>query len=400
MLSHKLTRKSLTVTVLMVYCILMTGCWDQVEINQLAIVNIAGIDKNPVSGRYEVYYQVINPSGLSSQLGAAIKAPVYVYKVEGKHIGVTANHSYTSIPRELFSDHYQVLIISKRFAMEGMREYLNFIEQQPSRRATVHMVITDSPLSDIMTTFIPLERVPGRSIKSLIDTGSKLTGRISDSSRVKDILKRMESSKLITLPIIRLRTGNPEPSSTRFEQINADEGNIKFAGAAIIKHGRMIGQISLPQMVWYNLLNGQAQSFFQTVEFPDDQVIEIQADGRPEVTKKLLITSGQPKLVIDILCKLKIANITLDEVLTEKMVEEIEQRFNEQVNEQSTNFLQFAKQKNWDVLGIEEQLRRKRGKPWNEARGEHELWKKVKVTLKIHSEVTTTGTSIHPYKGD
>ncbi|KGE19186.1 Ger(x)C family spore germination protein [Paenibacillus wynnii] len=401
MRSYKLSIKSLKIIVSALFCSMLTGCWDQVEINQLAIVNIAGIDKNPKSGQYEVFYQVINPSGISGQVGAApVKSPVYVYKVEGKHLGIAANQTYLSIPRQLFPDHYQVLIVSKKLAMDGMREYLNYIEQQPNRRATVHMVITESPISDIMNTFIPLERLPGRSIQSLIDNGSKQTGKIPPSSRVKDVLKPMESSQLMTLPIIRLRTENPESSSIRFEHINADKGNIKFEGAAIIKHGRMIGEISLAQQVWYNLLNDHLQNLFQAIEFPDKQVVEIQADGNPKFSKKLLFASDKPSLKVDILFKLKIASNTLEDMLTEDKVKEIEHRFNEQVHEQATTFLQFAKQKDWDVLSIEEQVKKKRGTLWNEAQEDPEFWKKVNVSLTIHSQVTTTGTSIHPYKGD
>ncbi|MCL6605067.1 MAG: Ger(x)C family spore germination protein [Paenibacillus sp.] len=400
MYAAKFGRKSLNILILGLFCSVLSGCWDQVEINQLAIVNLVGIDKNPDNGRYEVFYQVINPSGMSGQVGTQVKSPVYVYKEEGKHLGIAANKTYMSIPRQLFPDHYQVLVVSKKLAMEGLREFLNFTEQQTNRRASVHVVITEGPLSDIMNTFIPLERLPGRSIKSLIRNGSKQTGKVSDLSRVKDILIPMESSKLMTLPIIGLRTENPESSSHRFEQINADEGNIKFNGAAIIKHGRMIGEISLTQEVWYNLLNDQLYSLFQDVEFPDKQVVEIQADGAPKISKKLSFASGQPSLTIDIRFKLKIASIYLEKMLTKDSVHKIEHQFNKQINEQATKFLQFSKQKNWDVLGIEEQVNKKKGTTWNQAKGNPEFWKKVKVTLKIQSQVTTTGTSIHPYKGD
>lgn len=400
MYSAKISRKSLQILFALL-CSVMTGCWDQVEMNQLAIVNIVGIDKNPDNGRYEVLYQVINPSGMSGQMGATqVKSPVYVYKVEGKHLGIAANQTYTSIPRQLFPDHYQILIVSKRFAKEGLREFLNFTEQQPNRRATVHVVITESPITDIMNTFIPLERLPGRSILSLIINGSKQTGKISDLSRVKDILKPIESSKLMTLPIIELRTGKTAPSSDQFEQINADEGNIDFHGSAIIKHGRMIGEISLAQSIWYNLLNDQLHSLFQVVEFADEQVIEIQTDDAPKVSKKLLISSEQPSLKVDIMFKLKIANNTLENILTEDIVKEIEQRFNDQVYEQATEFLQYSKRKGWDILSIEEQMKKKRGTPWNQAQENPDYWKKVKVALTIQSQVITTGTSIHPYKGD
>lgn len=38
-----------------------------VEVNQLAIVNFIGLDKNPDTGMYTVYYHIINPSGIATQ---------------------------------------------------------------------------------------------------------------------------------------------------------------------------------------------------------------------------------------------------------------------------------------------------------------------------------------------
>ena len=400
MWSYRVKRYVLKFIVAAFFCSILTSCWDQVEINQLAIVNMAGVDRNPKNGNFEVYYQVINPSGMSGQTGASIKAPVYVYKVEGKHVGVTANKSNISIPRELFADHYQIIIISKKLAQEGMREYLNFTEQQPDRRTTVHMVIADSPIPDIMNTFTPLERLPGRSLKSSINNASKFTGKISEFSRVKDVLKQMESSKLTLLPIIKLSTSKQESTSSRFEQIDADKGNIRFDGAALIKHGRMIGEINSKQAIWYNLLNNQLHSFIQDVEFPDKQVLEVQVDGSPKVSNKLMFASGHPSLRVNIRLKLKIISNTLNELLTEDKINEIEDRLNQKVYEQATTFLEYSQSKDWDVLSIEEQLKKKRGSSWNQFQNDPEYWKKVNIALKIQSKVTTTGTSIHPYKGD
>ncbi len=48
---------------LLLFC---SACWDMKEINQLAIVNVVGADKDSKTGEVTAYYQVINPTGISN----------------------------------------------------------------------------------------------------------------------------------------------------------------------------------------------------------------------------------------------------------------------------------------------------------------------------------------------
>ena len=58
---------------------LCTGCWDIKDINTLAIVSLAGVDKDPKTGDFLAYYQVMNPTGLSTRTGSSAKAAVYTF---------------------------------------------------------------------------------------------------------------------------------------------------------------------------------------------------------------------------------------------------------------------------------------------------------------------------------
>lgn len=377
-------------------CCSLTGCWDMVEVNQLAIVNLVGMDREPGNGKYTAYYQVINPPGVAVQKGAGIKAPVYTYKIDGYSAVDLADRTFDLIPRRPFYDHYQALIVSERFAKEGLREVLNFLEKQPDRRATIHLLVTDSPLSDMMKTYIPLERLPGRAERSMIEFQSKYSGWESKRSRVKDLVENMEGSVLTVLPIISLAGAKPMPTTERYEQIDANQGNFIMKGAAVFKHDRMIGRLEPSDLPWFYLLDGRIGVFSESLIVNGERV-DLQAP-KPEVRKQLAMVSGKPVLTMDIYAETQLFENDQNVKLTGQNLDEIRAQFNAQVEKRASEFYEKTKRLGWDLLGIEAQIKRKSGKEWADAKKEEGAWKKTELQLTVHSSIRIIGTTIDPYK--
>lgn len=56
----------------------LTGCWDKVEINQLAIGELVGADMDPNTHKQIVYYQIANPEAIATQKGRYQVPSLYV----------------------------------------------------------------------------------------------------------------------------------------------------------------------------------------------------------------------------------------------------------------------------------------------------------------------------------
>ncbi|KPV55415.1 spore gernimation protein KC [Paenibacillus sp. A3] len=377
-------------------CCSLVGCWDMVEVNQLAIVNLVGMDREPGNGKYTTYYQVINPPGVAVQKGAGIKAPVYTYQVDGFSAVDLAEKTFDIVPRRPFYDHYQALIVSERFAKEGLREVINFLEKQPDRRATIHVLVTDSPLPDMMKTYIPFERLPGRAQRSMIEFQSKYSGRESRRSRVKDLVENMESSMLTVLPIVSLSGAKPMPTTERYEQIDANQGNYIMKGAAVFKHDRMIGRLESSDLSWFYLLDGGIGVFSESLIVNGERV-DLQAP-KPEVRRQLVMVSGKPVLKVDIYAEAQLVENDQNVKLTERNLDEIKAQFNAQTKKKASEFYEKTKRLGWDLLGIEAQIKRKSGKEWADAKKEEEAWKKTELQLAVHCSIRNIGTTIDPYK--
>lgn len=367
-----------------------------VEVNQLAIVNFIGLDKNPDTGLYTVYYHIINPSGIATQKTSGINSPIYSYRIESKTIGEIYDKMLDKIPRRPFFDHYQSLVVTERTAKEGVEELINYLVKHSDNRSTIHMFVTTSRLSDIMDTYTTLERMPGRVIHTIVENQSKQSGRASKQSRVKDLVENMEGSSLTILPLITLSSSQPKPTTNRYEQIDANKGNIALDGGAVFKAGQMIGKLKMSEMPLVNLLNGQITTFHQLLSL-DGGHVNVRAMAI-KVRKKIIIQAGQPVLKIDIKAKLDILENSQTAKLTVQNLDEIKKKFNEQVSEEAHRFYEKTKQKGWDILGVEEQIKRNQIKVGEVTSKDKNILDETRLEITVNCIIQTVGDTIDPFK--
>src|SRR3954469_19448152 len=71
---------------LIIGSLLLTGCWSQKELTDLALVSAMGIDLDE-KGKYVVTFQIVNPESVAAgKQGGGQSAPVSVFTVTGNNI--------------------------------------------------------------------------------------------------------------------------------------------------------------------------------------------------------------------------------------------------------------------------------------------------------------------------
>jgi spore germination protein KC len=199
------------------------------------------------------------------------------------------------------------------------------------------------------------------------------------------------------MPMLRLSGSEPLSTTDRYEQINANEGNLILSGGAVFKHDRMIGKLKLKQMPYYVLLKGESEVFFESVTV-NGRKVDLQAT-KPKVHKRLYIISGVPVWKIDISTRLVILNNEQKKDLTLENMAEIIEAFNKQVQEKTTDLYQDSIRKEWDLFGLEDKIKYKRGKEWKAVQKQKKAWNQTKLQLSVKSKITDIGEIINPYKG-
>ncbi|WP_219837664.1 Ger(x)C family spore germination C-terminal domain-containing protein [Paenibacillus sp. R14(2021)] len=368
--------------ILLVALLVCSGCWDKKEINELAIVTSVGIDREPSTGMYIAYYQVINPPALSSRQSGGSKASVYTYRFKEYSLGRFMQKTSTMMPRLLFTSHLQCYILSEAVARQGIIDILNYLETTPEWRMNVYLFVTDSPLKAVMNSFTTLEKVPGRHATSLVRLFSRgaFAGGV-EPIRVKDIVTGMQFHLPTLIPMIHYR-GKPAETTERMEQIDASEQAPSFfADSAVFFKGRMEGLLDSQNKYYFHILNTNYRKFTETLKVSGNYV-DVETNN---VKVKRKWDRSANRLNILIHADLRILNNQQNAKLTLENVHKIEKTFNRVVEDNAKKMVVLGKLNNWDLLGLQDE-----GATSNS-------WRRTSVNFTITSDVTMTGNKSDPY---
>ncbi|REK54249.1 MAG: Ger(x)C family spore germination protein [Thermobacillus sp.] len=356
-------RQRAAAAVLALCAALLTSCWDKVEINDLSLVSLAGLDRDPESGIYTVYLQVINPATGASAQGApgGEQAPVYTYAASGKSLAEAQVTFYKLLPRRMFLHHTKAVLISERAAKQGMRDFLNFSELQPDARTSIPLLVVDGSIDEVMRTFTPLDWNPADAITSrlnLLHDYAMMTGRRIE---LRDVIERTEREELIVIPLISAtpKTGDHSNWDVKAE-INANRNQLKLgrrAIGAVIENYRMVGRLYENDLIMYHVLIGEKGQFVRRFPFRGGHITVIMKTKRME--RRLDWKAGKP--VVRLRLRLEFSTIAMKEYFPQTLDElkKLEQHLNQVFAEELTTFVDKTRRKGWDLLRIRSLLHRK-----------------------------------------
>src|SRR5699024_7954334 len=107
------------IVTLLILTLLLSGCWDRRELNELGITMALGIDK--IENEYVVSAQVVVPSEVSMKASTG-RSAVTLYKASGDTIYEAFRRMTKNSPRKIYPGHLQILVLSEDLAKEGIAE--------------------------------------------------------------------------------------------------------------------------------------------------------------------------------------------------------------------------------------------------------------------------------------
>ncbi|HJV31680.1 MAG TPA: Ger(x)C family spore germination protein [Bacillales bacterium] len=212
---------------------LLSGCWDRREVNDLALVTAAGIDKKS-DHVIELSVLVFIPKGSSSQQEMSGSpgggsAQTLMRSAEGSTIADAMSKLQEKLPRHIFWGHCEVFIFDEEMAKEKISDQIDFILRHPQLRERSQLFVSYQKAKEILKLMPPLERDISEVLRELgnLEIGMNIT--------TKDFSQMLTESGEGALPWIKIL---PPEEDTEKQQ------TIAFInGTAIFKENKMIGQI-------------------------------------------------------------------------------------------------------------------------------------------------------------
>ncbi|WP_051251192.1 Ger(x)C family spore germination protein [Paenibacillus harenae] len=268
-MTAKRTARSVAVMALCLF--MLTGCWDRIELNELAITSATSIDRDGED--WVVTFQVVIPSTISSGIGimgaGSGSSPVIVYSTKGKTIREANSRSYLESPRKLYFAHNRVIVISEETARRGLNPILDVYLRNPDARETVDVLISRGNSRNVLEQLMQIERIPGNGIREINNREEKYLSALPEVKMYELAMSLSSDSASTLLPEVYL-SGKTETDSLKVFEKTTLPSKIRLGRIAVIKKDKMVGWLSRQEGLGVAFIRNTVDKSFIAPACPND----------------------------------------------------------------------------------------------------------------------------------
>jgi len=368
--------------------VLLSGCWDRIEINDLAIVLATGIDYE--EGKVQLTSQIFVPrkagGGDSSGSGGSPSGVTMIRTAEGRTIAEALNRLQRKVPRNMFWGHCEVIIISEQAGKRGIREYIDFFLRYPQFREHAYVFSSEKAAKDILALLDPLERSSAESLREMANL--KLGTRVTALELAKSIEGPSSSailSRMLVLP--------PEPDQDKLTTTPY------VKGLSLYNKDRYVKTVKEPMSVGVLLLAKELNNIIMPVEFKplegsfSIRLIEIKTALKPRIVNQHWSMKVDIQTNGEVVLNTTDANLTDPAVLTK-----LEQEWSAKLTSLAYDAIDLSqKELRSDFFKFAVEFRRYYPKQWKKQEKNWEtLYPELDVEVKVDAHVVRTGKSTGP----
>lgn len=229
---------------LVLLCLLLTGCWDRRELEEISIIAGLGIDKGNEE-KYRLSVDVLNASELNPKTGGDNTASI-LFSLEGPTTSSLARKLNVKLSRKMIFSHVQTVVISEEIAKEGIIDFLDFLERSPEMRNDFNVVIAKGvSAEEILQISYPLQKVPSQKLNVQLNTMIEEWGgdpKVLLNDLIQALISKGREPVLATVSLI----GSAEQGkATENMKLTTPNAYVKLENLAVFKGSKLQGFLSL-----------------------------------------------------------------------------------------------------------------------------------------------------------
>ncbi|MCL7747703.1 Ger(x)C family spore germination protein [Halalkalibacter alkaliphilus] len=363
-------------TFLLICLLILPGCWDLTEIEQISFVIGTAFDPmndeeiratyeeetgRPLpKGMFQMTNQIVIPGQIEGgeEGGSASEGPFFNIRTTAMTSFKTNRNFTTRRSRTMNYEHLKTLIINEELAREGIIEHLLdlFIRDHEMRR-DILILISKGKGSDILEKKLPLEMMPAMSIE-MISEHAPRGHSIPPPKYSGELMSNIISDQSYIIPRI----------------VNTDGEEFKVAGAAVFlgKENKMVGWMGEYDVQGYSWITGTVENEIVEAYYGREQKPFVYETDYTETEVHYKKENG--KDIFDIKIRSEgffvenwIAGIELDSQetilkLEEEVAKEIERQGNKIIGKMQEEFFT-------DIFQLHEHVKTNNFSYWQEVKG-------------------------------
>ncbi|MBM7663190.1 spore germination protein KC [Bacillus mesophilus] len=338
--------------------IVLAGCWDRTELNDVSIVTGIAIDQGE-NHKYKLTVEVINPTENAKVQAQGFTGSI-TYSQEGDSLSELANRMNVGMSRELIYSHTRVVVFTEAVAKKGLIGFLDYLERSGEFRNDFNMLLYEGDkASDVLKVTYALQKVSSLKVNRQIQTFYQNWGG-DPNIRLTDFISAITSKgREPVLATIKIK-GNPQKGENveNIQQVEPD-ALVEVSGLGVFKEDKLIGKLPITDTRNYLWINGLETT---NLTIPcDDKGNYLGVRIKSSNTEvKAEVHQGKPTFKVSIKAEGKIDGSQCTEDLEKlETYKKIEDRTESFVEEEVSNTIKTLQEKyEADIFGFGETLER------------------------------------------
>jgi spore germination protein KC len=388
-------KKSVCLLLILTLVLLLTGCWNRRELNELAIAIGLGIDKQ--GDRFRVSVQVVDPGAVSSKKGASQGAPATLFTEEADTIFEAIRKITTISPRKMYFSHLRICVISESVATEGMAKSLDLLSRDHQFRSDFYLVVTKgNSAEDTLKMMTPLDPIPANNLFSSLESSEKNWSPSTTVTLDELIAALTSEGRQPVLTGLRI-VGNKEmgESSSNVKMIDPPV-RLQYSGLAVFRKDKLIGWLNETESRGYSFILGKVQSSVGFAACPGGGKV-VTESIRTQTSMKGSVNRKEPQIHIKVRVEANVGEVECNSLDLTKAstIYDIEKREEEKIEEIMQSTVRKAqKVYKADIFGFGEAIHRADPKTWNTLKKNWDLehFADLPVNIKVDFKIRRLGT--------
>ncbi|MFD2329663.1 Ger(x)C family spore germination protein [Cohnella sp. GCM10020058] len=368
---------------------LTAGCWDRLEINDMALVMATGLDEEEDGGlRLSVQIFVPKKAGGGQSFGEQSSggggaSQTIVKEATGISVADAASRLQTTLSRRLSWEHNEVFIFGEARAARGVEEDMDYLLRSRQTRERANLFVSEGKAVETLRLMPNLERDAAETLREM--TNLKVGLGVS----LFELLHMMRSTgKAAVLPYIQKLPDEPgeKPNNT-----------VSYiTGSTVFKNGRSVGKLNMRLtrgLLWLRNDTKEAIVTFKPQGMPGSVSLRIVSSRSVLVPR---ISGGRWSVRVRVKNDaVLLQNTTGGTVVNEAWIQKVERAASQSIRsriEEATEAGQ--RQYNADIFGVGDLFRKHYPKQWKQARNDWDSrFKEIRIEVDVHTQIKRPGMS-------
>lgn len=385
----------------LIILLILPGCWDYTEYDNMVQVIAMGVDFNKESKETTVTIQYIpttkQKGGSSGDSKGSVQQDGVVHTATDQTLYGALTKLREKVNKEIFLGYLKVIIIGNEAAKYKMRDLMDLYDRMPSIRSNVYLAISSGQAADTLSTLGVDHIAPaGTQIYNLINL-TKNSGTAYSVS-IHDFIEMLAVPGMeVTAPRViteQLKQKSDDKSDKK------PEGIQKVSGIAVFKGDRLVGWLDEKESSGFRWITGKDTHAYK------ESLISGSADTADilyyQIKKsknkiKVQMQDGQPVIKVDVSVNAELRKYYSNkgsEIFSPKDIRDMEKKLSDSIQADMEASLEKCQTElKSDIFGFGFAFFRQYPKLWQTEYGKKwdNIFPNLNVNVKVNAKVEDTG---------